>query len=167
MRSWTPWRWLSAVAVAVAVLLVTGIPTDLIPTSLFKRPIEVTWWDYPIWGITALLAGLLAATYMTRENRMSQHATDRPKLAYAGGVLSFFAVGCPTCNKIAVLALGTAGATSAFAAIQPLLGLAGIALLSVALGVRFRGLLTCKVEPPLDLQVERPTREPAKHPAGA
>lgn len=158
VRSWGPRQWLSAVGVAIGVLLVTGIPTDLIPTPLFGRPIEVAWWDYPIWGVTAVLAGLLAATYVARGPQMPVSVGDRPKLAYAGGLLSFFAVGCPTCNKIAVLALGTAGASTSFAAIQPILGIAGIALLGVALAVRFRGLSSCKV----GLSAAEPAERPAE-----
>lgn len=142
--SWSRRHWLAAAAVAAGVLLVTGIPTDLIPTPLFRRPIAATWWDYPIWALTAALAGLIAATYVGPRARESR--ASRPKLAYGGGLLSFFAVGCPTCNKVAVVALGVGGASTTFAALQPILGLAALALLAAALVVRLRAAAACRVD---------------------
>ena len=41
-----------------------------------------------------------------------------------GGMLSMFAVGCPACNKIAVILLGTSGALNLWAPVQPVLGVA-------------------------------------------
>lgn len=35
-----------------------------------------------------------------------------------------FAVGCPACNKIAVILLGTSGALNLWAPVQPVLGVA-------------------------------------------
>ena len=64
-----------------------------------------------------------------------------------GGLLTFLAVGCPTCNKLVLVALGTSGALSWFAPIQPVLGLAAVALLVVTLRRRLRsvGSLSCSV----------------------
>jgi hypothetical protein len=53
-------------------------------------------------------------------------------------VLSFLAAGCPACNKLVVLAVGTTGALDYFRPLQPLLGLASLVLLGVALGARLR-----------------------------
>ncbi|MFP5368480.1 MAG: hypothetical protein ACLGIS_16910, partial [Actinomycetes bacterium] len=47
----------------------------------------------------------------------------------AGAIVSFFAVGCPVCNKLVLLALGTSGAMQYFEPIQPLLAALSIALL--------------------------------------
>ena len=60
-------------------------------------------------------------------------------------MLSFLAVGCPVCNKIALLALGYSGALQWFAPLQPVLALAGVALLAWALRARLRGAVTCPV----------------------
>jgi hypothetical protein len=55
---------------------------------------------------------------------------------------------CPICNKLVVLALGVSGALSYFAPIQPVLGLASVALLIYALLLRFRALNgSCSVSP--------------------
>ncbi len=58
-------------------------------------------------------------------------------------VVAWFAVGCPVCNKLVVLALGTGGATSYFEPIQPLLGLASIAVLLAAYVTRRRRATAC------------------------
>jgi hypothetical protein len=61
-------------------------------------------------------------------------------------LLSFFAVGCPICNKVVVVALGTSGALSWFAPVQPYLGVVALGLLAWALRVRLRGEVACPVE---------------------
>ena len=48
----------------------------------------------------------------------------------------FLAIGCPICNKIALLLLGTSGALNLFAPIQPILGAASVALLAATLAWR-------------------------------
>ncbi|HEY5488873.1 MAG TPA: hypothetical protein VIK00_03465, partial [Candidatus Limnocylindrales bacterium] len=50
----------------------------------------------------------------------------------------FLAIGCPVCNKIALVLLGTSGAMTVFAPIQPILGAASIVLLAGTLTWRFR-----------------------------
>ena len=62
------------------------------------------------------------------------------------GLLSFFAVGCPVCNKLVVAALGTTGAVEVFAPVQPLLAVASVALLAVALRRRLATRSACPVD---------------------
>ena len=128
LADWPARRWLAAAVVAVAVALVTGTPTDLVPTSLYTRMTPIPWWSWPIWVATAALAGLLAASFV-RDRGAGVHAAS----PLGGGVLSFLAVGCPICNKLVVAALGVSGALTYFAPLQPLLGVAGVALLGYTL----------------------------------
>jgi hypothetical protein len=67
----------------------------------------------------------------------------------AGGLLTFFAVGCPVCNKVVLLALGTSGALTYFEPVQPLLSVGAIALLGWALARRLTYQATCPVPAPL------------------
>lgn len=69
------------------------------------------------------------------------------RLGVAGGVLAWFAVGCPVCNKLALLALGYAGAITWFAPLQPVLAAAALVLTGVALVWRLRGQIACPVRP--------------------
>lgn len=65
----------------------------------------------------------------------------------AGGLLTFFAVGCPVCNKLVLLALGYAGAMTWFQPVQPVLQVLAVTLLGLALVQRLRGELACTVSP--------------------
>ncbi|MBA2537731.1 MAG: hypothetical protein H0V20_09930 [Actinobacteria bacterium] len=146
LAAWPLRRWVTALLVAVAVALVTGIATDLVPTSLYRRMTPVVWWNYPIWAVSALLSGLVAATFV-RVGPRAPRARGAGS-AFGGGVGSFFAVGCPICNKLVVAALGASGALSYFGPIQPFLGVASLGLLAGVLALRLRGLVACAVEPP-------------------
>lgn len=144
LRAWPARRWWVAAGATVAALLVIGLPTDVVPNPVFGRSIEVTWWSYPALVVAALMGGLLAATYI----RLGQPAeqVDRPgTLGGVGGFLAYLAVGCPVCNKLVLLALGTTGAMQWFAPVQPVLAVVGVALLAWALLVRLRGEVACPV----------------------
>jgi hypothetical protein len=67
------------------------------------------------------------------------------KVGGIGGLLSFFAIGCPVCNKLLLLALGTSGAMNYFAPVQPFLAGAGVLLLTWALIVRLKNSVSCAV----------------------
>jgi hypothetical protein len=145
VRSWSPRRWLAAIVGAVVVALAIGLPTELIPNPVFHRMMPTVWWNYPVWIATSVVSGLLLATYV----REGATVPDRPsRRGGLGGLLAFFAVGCPVCNKLVVVALGTTGAMSWFAPVQPYLGVAGLALLVVALRGRLRGANRCAVPVP-------------------
>jgi hypothetical protein len=145
LTRWSTRRWLSAAIGAVVVALAVGIPTDVIPNPVFGRPVEVTWWSYPSLVITAVLGGLLIATYV-RDPRATTDELDRPaRTGGIGGMLSFFAVGCPTCNKLVVVALGSSGALDWFAPMQPILAVLSIGLLGWALRARLRSASVCSI----------------------
>ena len=128
----------------LAVFLAVGIPSDVIPNPVFGRPVDVTWWSYPVLVITAVLGGLLIATYVN--DGTADDDLDRPGRAGGfGGLLSFFAVGCPTCNKLVVLALGTTGALDWFAPAQPVLAVGSLGLLGWALRARLRSASECRL----------------------
>ncbi len=152
MSTWTARHWLTTIAGGAATALVIGLPTDVIPNPVFGRSMGVTWWSYPVLVLTAVLAGLLLATYV-RDPRPAPDASDegldRPtRAAGVGGMLSFFAIGCPVCNKLVLIALGSTGAVRWFEPVQPLLALASVALLAVALRARFRTSTACPAGTP-------------------
>lgn len=148
LRGWSATRWWLAGLFAGLSALTVGIPTDVIPNPFFGRqgtPVEP--WAVPVLIVTSVLSGLLIATYVQTGDDATD-SLDRPgRFGGVGGLLSFFAVGCPACNKVVVVALGTSGALTWFAPIQPYLGLLALALLGWALRVRLRGQVACAVEP--------------------
>jgi len=150
MTTWTTRRWTVAAAAALLVALAVGLPTDVIPNPVFGRPVPVTWWSYPVLVVTAVLGGLLAATYVRDDGRALVDGLDAAdeRTARKGGIaglLSFFAVGCPVCNKLVVVALGSVGARRWFEPFQPLLAALSIVLMFVALRSRLRNADSCPV----------------------
>jgi hypothetical protein len=146
LRLWPVRRWIAAGGAAVLWGAVAGLPTDVIPNPLFGRQVPVTWWSYPVLVLTALLAGLLTATYVRGGERADdeQAATGR---SLGGGILSFFAIGCPVCNKVVVTALGTSGALAVWSPLQPVLAVGSIGLLGWALRIRLVNEAACPVPP--------------------
>ncbi len=66
---------------------------------------------------------------------------DGERAGWLGGVASFgafLAIGCPLCNKLALLLLGASGALSSWAPIQPILGAVSLGLLLVTVVWRLR-----------------------------
>ena len=62
-------------------------------------------------------------------------------------MLSVFAVGCPVCNKLVLLLLGTSGAMTWFAPLQPALAVLSVVGLAWALRIRWRATASCVVVP--------------------
>ncbi|MEU3629162.1 hypothetical protein [Streptomyces fradiae] len=149
MGSWPLRRWAVAMAVALLTAIVIGVPTGVVPSPLYTRMTPVLWWNYPVWLASSVLEGLLVATYVRVGPRAADERAreDRPVTARAlgAGLLSAFAVGCPICNKLVVLAIGVSGALSFWAPLQPVLALASMSLLLYALIRRLRTAENCPV----------------------
>jgi hypothetical protein len=133
-------------AAAVASALAIGIPTGIIETSWYTRMTPVLWWNYPVWAMSAVLTGALVVTYV-RDPAVPVPATQGGK-TFLGGMLSLFAVGCPICNKLVVMAIGVTGALNWFAPIQPLLAIGSLGLLVYALWARRRAAIQCRIQLP-------------------
>ncbi|MCH6159345.1 hypothetical protein [Streptomyces marispadix] len=165
LRGWSPRRWTGAAAAAVGTALLVGLPTAVVPSPLFSRAVPVQWWSYPTLALTAVLGGVVLATYMrdpkthasgpdaaappAREPGTPEPGTPVPeagrRLGSVGGVLSFVAVGCPVCNKLVLLLLGTSGALSYWAPLQPFVAVASVLLLSEAALRRLSTMDACPV----------------------
>ena len=139
--SWPARRWLAAAAAAVGFALVVAVPTDLIDNPVFGREIAPPWWAWPSLVVSSVLGGLLVATYVAAPRQPDTVATRRG--GWVGAALTYFAVGCPVCNKLVLVALGSAGAVTWFEPVQPVLQLLAVALLAWALRSRLRGELSC------------------------
>src|SRR5699024_12295275 len=61
---WDRRRIAVAVAAAVGSAVVIGVATVLIPNSLFACDIPPVWLDYPVWILTAVLFGMLIASFV-------------------------------------------------------------------------------------------------------
>ncbi len=147
----TPRGYLVGLAAAALTTLAIGAPTAVIPNGFFMRMTPTRHQDYLFLALTALLVGLVVATYVTpRRPLAAELPTGGEGRLTAGGLLSFLAVGCPVCNKLAVLALGWGGAMTYFAPVQPLLGVASLGLLGYALWGRVRYLAPARQSLPVE-----------------
>lgn len=126
--------WLVAAIGGIATLVLTGIPTAILDNPYFVRMTPVRTQDYFVWVATALLMGLIAGTYTLPAK------ADGSGKAVSGGFLSFLAVGCPICNKLVLLLLGTSGALTYFGPAQLYIGIASVALLGWALHLRVQAI---------------------------
>ena len=96
-------------------------------------------------GVVGLaLAGLLSATYVAPPAGAEPRRREG-RAGLAGWLVTFFAVGCPVCNKLVLLALGATGAMAYFEPIQPYLAAASILLLGWALWARVTREDACRL----------------------
>lgn len=143
LLTWSTKRWVVAISVGILTYFVIALPTAVVENPIFGREIAVTSWSVTVIVISSILTGLLTATYV--KNDFSDENPKHLKIGSAGALLSFFAVGCPVCNKLALIALGYSGAIQYFAPIQPYLALAGIALLMYSLRMRLNNEYSCSL----------------------
>ena len=142
--TWPLKRWVVAFFTALLATLVIGIPTAVLPTPFFGRAVAVTSWSMPVLIATSILSGLLIATYIKTDQSTQEERLL--KVGGLGGFFSFIAVGCPVCNKIALLALGSTGAVRFFAPVQPYIATVGIALLFYAVRKRVLSESMCSIK---------------------
>ncbi len=103
------------VLAGLSYLLFVAIPTALIPNPVFGREIPPTWWSWPSLIVTSLLVAALTASYIKPRDAVAAEKADLAARQAAGGdtadeapskkgiigaALTYFAVGCPVCNKI-------------------------------------------------------------------
>jgi len=126
--------YLRAIPYALVAAVIIGVPSDLIDTPVFGRPVEIRPIDYVIWAITSALIGLVFAIRLPAVHAEEQERNDIRTVW--GGFISFLAVGCPVCNQLVVALLGSSGALSWWAPAQPFVGAAAIGLVLWALRTR-------------------------------
>lgn len=82
-------------------------------------------------------------------------AGGTPGSAFAGILGGIFAFGCPICNAVLVSLIGTSTILAYYLPIRPIIGLASVAILGVAvyLKARDRGCDTCAPESPAQDEV--------------
>jgi hypothetical protein len=142
-----------AIAWALVSLLAFGLVAAIIPNPVFGRQIPPEPFAIAVWFVSAPLMGLLGATYsapaipaatatrlMPLNIDLAGDASHRQgtTLGTVAGLGAFLAIGCPVCNKVALVLLGAGGAMTVFAPLQPLIGAASLVLLAGTLAWRFR-----------------------------
>lgn len=150
---WKPRRWLAASLMAAFTFVAIGLPTDVIANPVFGRGVALTDWAFGVLAATSLLSGLLFATYVRNESVGPTELESRDRASTWGTVGAFaslVAVGCPTCNKLVLIAVGASGAVQWFAPVQPYLAAVSLLLLTWSLRSRVLRESSCRL--PLRLQ---------------
>jgi hypothetical protein len=134
----------------VLSLLAFGLVSAIIPNPVFGRQIPPEPFAIGVWILSAPLIGLVLATYtvpvVPPARATPLRMIDVPTveggpgnaLGTIGGLGAFLAIGCPLCNKVALVLLGASGALTVFAPLQPAIGAASLALLAGTLAWRLR-----------------------------
>ena len=126
--------WIITALAAAIGLVAIGLPTAIYENPFFVRMTPVRLQDYVIWIMSSVLVGLIVGSHCVASS------TSGDGKIVSGGVLSVLAVGCPTCNKLVVLLLGTTGALTFFAPLQLYIGIGSVLLLGWTLLLRVKVL---------------------------
>ncbi|MDP2349767.1 MAG: hypothetical protein Q8M74_01255 [Chloroflexota bacterium] len=149
---------LHALAWALVALVGYGMVSAIIPNPVFGRQIPPEAFAIAVWLLSSPLIGIVGATYTAPMpatiaraivfTPMAPIAAVQPveageerrssTLGTLGSLGAFLAIGCPICNKLALMLLGTSGALSIWAPIQPVLGAGSLVLLAVTAAWRIR-----------------------------
>ena len=149
LQLWSTRQWVIGVAGGFILSVVVSIPTDVIPNPFFTRSMAVTWWSYPVVIATGVLGALLVGSYVRNDDAPSARDDQlerSSRLGLIGATLSFFAIGCPVCNKLVLLALGASGTMTWFAPFQPVLAIASVVLMAIAVRMRLRNQVACAIQ---------------------
>lgn len=142
MSRWTWLQWSVAIVGAAAAAAAVAIPSAVVSNPFFVRMTPVPWWSYAVWVASAVLSGLLLATFVRRAPVEPAPPARAGIVAVIGSVL---AVGCPVCNKVIVAAVGVSGALNVWAPLQPVVGIVSLGLLGWALRRRLAAARSCPV----------------------
>lgn len=140
-RWWSPGQRRLAVAVSVFAFLVIGEIGETLPPESAGRVYPVEWWNWVTLVASAMLIGLIAATFVVPGGRRG--------LASAGsgsaGTVAAIVMACPVCSPLAIPLLGTGGLLAFLVPDRGWVALASVALLALTLLLRLRASTTCAV----------------------
>ena len=77
LRSLPPSTFVRAVPYAIMAAVFMGIPSDIIDTPIFGRPVELRTIDYVIWLISSALIGFTFAVRLPNSHRDAEETNDR------------------------------------------------------------------------------------------
>ena len=124
------WVWIAS-APLMGILVATWMVPASAPARPMVRAVTMAGGSAVAPAPAAGLAGAVGVASPSAETRGTTLGT-------IAGFGAFLAIGCPVCNKIAIVLLGTSGALTIFAPIQPLIGAVSLALLAGTLAWRLR-----------------------------
>jgi len=135
------------IAVSLAAMVVFGAPTGLLPNPLFGRMIPSTILDYVFLALTSLLLGAYVALHLYAKAADRKPTTVSAYGGLLGGIMAF---GCPLCNKVFVLAIGTSSILNYIEPYRPILGMISVVVMGAAVYLKAKtslGAAACPIPP--------------------
>jgi len=142
VRWWSAGQWRLATAVSVAAFFVIGEIGQTLPPENTGRMYPVEWWNWATLFASAVLIGLIAATFVTPGSRRRGFAGAGSGSA---GTVAAIAMACPVCSPLAIPLLGTGGALAFLTPDRGWVALGSVVLLALTLLLRLRASTTCAV----------------------
>lgn len=122
----------TGVGVAILTFAGFGLLTGLVRNPVFARMVPSTPLDYAFLAATSVLAG----AYVVQRARLRETPGDA--CAVGGTLGGFLAFGCPICNHVLLLLLGSSATMTYFDPLRPLIGLLSVGLFAGLLAYRRR-----------------------------
>lgn len=140
-RWWSPGQWRLAAAVSVVAFLVIGEVGQTLPPESAGRMYPIEWWNWVTLVASAVLIGLIAATFAVPGGRRGRAGAG----AGSAGTVAAIVMACPVCSPLAIPLLGAGGLLAFLVPDRGWLALASVVLLVVTLLLRLRAATTCAV----------------------
>jgi hypothetical protein len=134
-------QWRIAAVVSAVALVVIGTVGQTLPWSSSDRVYKIEWWNWATLLASALLLGLIAATFVTPGRRRVRSAAG----SGVAGTAAAIALACPVCSPLAVPLLGAGGALAFLRGDRAWIALASVLILGLTLLMRLRASTTCTV----------------------
>lgn len=139
-RWWSAGQWRLAAAVSVFAFLIIGEIGETLPPESVGRVYPVEWWNWTTLVASAVLLGLIAATFAVPGGRVLTGAGSG-----SAGTVAAIVMACPVCSPLAIPLLGTGGLLAFLVPARGWLALASVVLLALTLLLRLRASTTCAV----------------------
>jgi len=117
------------VLLSIVLFFLFGIPTALISNPWFIRMLDKNIYDYFFLISSSILLGAYFSIYYYKKN-LNKKCIG---YCYSGGIGSFFAFGCPICNKLLVFLFGATALLNYFEPYRKFLGFLSIGVIILSL----------------------------------
>lgn len=143
VRYWSTRQWAVAGVVGVVAFVLIGEIGETLPNVSAGRTYPVEWWNYATLVLSAVLLGLIAATFTLPSRRRAAAGAG----SGVAGAAAAVAMACPVCSPLAIPLLGTGGLLAFAAPLRGWIALFSVVLLGVTLLLRLRAASTCQWKP--------------------
>ena len=140
-RWWSVRQRTVALGVFAATFIVLGEVGQTLPPNSADRTYPVEWWNWVTLPASALLMGMIAATFVVQGGRRALAGASTG----GAGTVAAIVMACPVCSPLAIPLLGTSGLLAFLVPDRGLIALVSVVMLALTLLLRLRASTTCAV----------------------